>query len=145
VPLTETRRSRLPLAFPEVETDPTANVYLNVNLQGESAGFRSNRRGGISVPMYSDLKRHDMGPSLMEHTGDALAADFITPRLWGVADTAPYLHDGRALTLRDAIEMHDGGGLAAANDFAALAEAVKIDLLAFLDTLRVPRNPNRDL
>ncbi|MCP3962561.1 MAG: hypothetical protein GY719_32375, partial [bacterium] len=101
--------------------------------------------GGIKVPMYSALKRHHMGDSLAENTGDPLDPYFITPRLWGIADTAPYLHDGRALTLRDAIEMHDGEGLAAANDFAALPEATKVDLLAFLDTLRTPSNPNGDL
>ncbi len=145
LPLTRTLSSRLPIAFPEVETDPTANVFLHVELRGEPAGFRPDRLGGIIVPMYSDLKRHHMGDSLAEHTGDPLDPYFITPRLWGVADTAPYLHDGRALTLREAIEMHDGEGLAAANDFAALPEAMKVDLLAFLDTLRTPRNPNWDL
>jgi len=36
--------------------------------------------------------------------------------LWGVADTAPYLHDGRAATLDEAIRLHAakpsvGGGL----------------------------------
>ncbi len=145
IPVTHTRSSRLAIAFPEVETDPTANVFIEVELRGGSAGFRRGWRGGIMVPMYSDLKRHHMGDSLSEHTGDPLDAYFITPRLWGIADTAPYLHDGRALTLRDAIGMHDGAGLEAAGDFAALSEAMKVDLLAFLDTLRTPRDPHRDL
>ncbi len=57
----------------------------------------------------------------------------------------PYLHDGRALTLREAIAMHDGEGLAAADDFVGLTEALKVELLAFLDTLRTPRDPHRDL
>ncbi len=145
IPLTQTRSTMLPIAFPEVETDPTANVFLEVELLGGSAGFLANRVGGVRVPMYSDLKRHHMGDSLAEHTGDPLDPYFITPRLWGIADTAPYLHDGRALTLRDAIESHDGEGLAAATNFAALPEATKIDLLAFLDTLRTPADPNSDL
>ncbi len=145
VPLIQTRSTMLPIAFPEVETDPTANVFLEVELLGGSADFSANRDGGIKVPMYSDLKRHHMGDSLSGQTGDPLDPYFITPRLWGIADTAPYLHDGRALTLRDAIGLHDGEGLVAASDFAALPEATKIDLLAFLDTLRTPIDPNGDL
>ncbi len=145
IAVTQTLSSMLPIAFPEVATDPTANVFMHVELRGGSAGFRDNKTGGIMVPMYSDLKRHHMGDSLAEHTGDPLDPYFITPRLWGIADTAPYLHDGRALTLRDAIGMHDGEGLAAANDFVGLPEALKVELLAFLDTLRTPRDPHRDL
>lgn len=144
IPVTETRTARLPIAYPEVETDPQANVFLKVNLRDGSAGFQASG-SGILVPMYSDLKRHDMGASLAEHTGDPQASYFITPRLWGVADTAPYLHDGRALTLSEAIEMHDGEGLAAAAEFVALPRARRIDLLAFLDTLRTPLDPNQDL
>jgi CxxC motif-containing protein (DUF1111 family) len=33
---------------------------------------------------------------------------FRTPPLWGLSRTGPYLHDGRAPTIHDAIVMHDG-------------------------------------
>ncbi len=100
---------------------------------------------GVSVPMFSDLKRHDMGPDLAEATGSPLASFFITPRLWGIADTSPYLHDGRALTLTEAIQMHGGEGQSAADNFANLAVRDRLALLTFLRTLRTPENPSDDL
>jgi hypothetical protein len=144
VPTLETNTTRLPIAFPEVETDPLANVFHEVRLD-KASRFKKNRQGGVSVRLFSDLKRHDMGPGLAENTGDALDAHFITPRLWGIADSAPYLHDGRALTLTEAIEAHGGEGQVAADAFALLSDQQKIDLLDALRTLRTPGNPSRDL
>ena len=46
--------------------------------------------------------------------------EYLTPRLWGVADSAPYLHDGRAPSFDYAIAGHDGEGAAARAAFAAL-------------------------
>ena len=34
------------------------------------------------------------------------AAAFLTPELWGVGNTGPWLHDGRAGTLEEAILLH---------------------------------------
>ena len=62
--------------------------------------------------MFSDLKRHDMNPALAETLEPALSpleipnSHFVTARRWGIADTAPYLHDGRAATLYQAIRYH---------------------------------------
>jgi hypothetical protein len=138
VPALETTTKFLDYAFPEVETDPTLNVYLSTNLTKE-AGFKHNGLGGVTVPAYSDLKRHDMGPALAETTGNpAVDPFFITPRLWGITDTGPYLHDGRALTLRQAIESHGGEGQFARDNFVALSAGDQIDLLQFLNSLRTP-------
>ena len=103
VPAIETRSSLLPYRFPEVETDPTQNVFMQVDLTATTAGFIGRPTGGMEVQLFSDLKRHDMGPELAESFGSHLDSQFITARLWGVADTAPYMHDGRATTLTDAI------------------------------------------
>jgi len=145
VPQLRTRSDRLGLAFPEIAEDPTANVYMRVKLRGKPAGFDRADGGGIRVPMFSDLKRHDMGPQLSESTGSELDSHFVTARLWGVADTAPYMHDGRALTLREAIEMHGGEGAEAAGAFLLLSDRQQSDVLYFLHSLRVPDRPNRDL
>jgi len=143
VPELETDTKFLPIAFPEVETDPMANVFLLANMQGGSAGLRANGQGGIRVPLFSDLKIHDVGTS--DPTSAPNAGDFITPRLWGIADTAPYMHDGSVLTLTDAIAAHGGEAAVSAAAFGALPGPDQNDLLAFLDTLRVPRNPDSDL
>ena len=86
-----------------------------------------------------------MGPGLAEHTGDALDSYYQTARLWGVADTAPYLHDGRAATLSEAILWHGGEAQASRDLFAGLPDEERTDLLAFLRTLRTPNKPSKDL
>jgi len=55
-----------------------------------------------------------------------------------VADSAPYLHDGRAATLEQAIQMHGGQGQKAANAYGRLSLNEQAALLAFLRTLRAP-------
>lgn len=138
VPALQTTTKFLDYTFPEVETDPTQNVYLSTNLT-KTAGFAANNMGGVTVPAYSDLKRHDMGSALAETTGNpAIDPLFITPRLWGITDTGPYLHDGRALTLRQAIEMHGGEGQFARDNFVNLSASEQTDLLQFLNSLRTP-------
>ena len=55
-----------------------------------------------------------------------------TPSLTGVAATAPYLHDGRAPTLRDVLESARDGGM---GDTSMLSEQDMQDLEAYLRTL----------
>ncbi len=144
VPVLETEDSRLPVSFPEIHTDPFANVYRVVDLGSAPADFRRSGRG-VAVPLFADLKRHDMGPGLAENIDGDLDPFFTTARLWGVADTAPYLHDGRAATLTDAILLHGGEAQTARDAFEALGDAERRRLLAFLRSLRTPLHPNADL
>lgn len=65
--------------------------------------------------------------------------EYRTPPLWGVADSAPYLHDGRATTLRAAIEWHGGEALASKSNFARLSEQEQVAILKFLETLKAPQ------
>lgn len=63
------------------------------------------------VRLYSDLLLHDMGSlgdGITQET--ATGREFRTPPLWGAAGSAPYLHDGRAVTIHDAVVAHDGEG-----------------------------------
>jgi hypothetical protein len=140
-----TRSKKLPLAHPEDATDPSANVYGEINLK--KVGFKGHANGGVKVPLFSDLKRHDMGPRLAEtfERGDLPNEDFITARLWGIADTAPYLHDGRATTLYQAIEFHGGEAQTVRDAFLALSNGDQELLLGFLMKLRVPNEPNVDI
>ncbi|MBV1859208.1 MAG: hypothetical protein KUG77_12410 [Nannocystaceae bacterium] len=93
--------------------------------------------GELRVPLYSDLKRHAMGDALAEARGDGgVAADvFLTPPLWGIARSRPYLHDGRAPTLEDAILLHGGEAEASRDAFAALEEPDRAPLRVFLTAL----------
>jgi mono/diheme cytochrome c family protein len=98
------------------------------------------------VALYSDMKRHDMGPGLAEKNGQisdnkVTGVDprwFITTKLWGVADTAPYLHDGRAKTLEEAIVAHGGEAEPTRQAFQAMSTDDQEHLVQFLKSLRSP-------
>jgi len=64
--------------------------------------------------------------------------EWRTPPLWGFRDSAPYLHDGRAQTLEQAVAMHGGQGSAAAQAFFALSPRERLALEGFLKSLVAP-------
>ncbi|WP_040771352.1 di-heme oxidoredictase family protein [Novipirellula maiorica] len=71
---------------------------------------------------------------------DVLQREWKTPPLWGVADSAPYLHDGRAATLTEAIQWHGGEAEASKQAFIKLKEEQRELLLTFLKSLKSPIN-----
>lgn len=93
---------------------------------------------GYPVWLFSDLKRHDMGTAnVARHSQRGVAIrEYLTPRLWGVADSAPYLHDGRAPTFDYAIAGHDGEGAAARAAFLAVPWEDRGPLRVYLMALR---------
>jgi len=62
--------------------------------------------------------------------------EYLTPRLWGVADSGPYLHDGRAPSFDYAIAGHDGEGAAARAAFDAVPPEDRGPLRVYLMALR---------
>ena len=64
--------------------------------------------------------------------------EWRTPPLWGTADSAPYLHDGRAETLVDAIALHGGEADACTKRFFELPVGERMAVLEFLSCLRAP-------
>jgi hypothetical protein len=109
----------------------------------ETAGVVRVPLGSATVELFSDLKRHKMG-SLLAEPGDqnGIPADvFKTQPLWGIADSGPYLHDGSADTIEEAIVKHGGEGseaLPAAQAFNNLSPEDRDDLLRFLGSLVLP-------
>ena len=89
------------------------------------------------IPLYSDLLLHDMGPELADgvRMKEASGSEFRTQPLWGVAATGPYLHDGRADTVEEAIDAHGGEGEASRDAFRALPAGERRQLLAFVASL----------
>ena len=146
---------RIDLTDPGDPADLPAFLFDRLPAEGD---------GRVMVPLYSDLRTHDMGRGLtdvtVQQTDDPAVSipprHFLTRPLWGVADTAPYLHDGRALTLRDAIRGHalrpDAAAPFDADDLDPSSEAFEVvntfenaltdderaAVLAFLGTLRLP-------
>jgi CxxC motif-containing protein (DUF1111 family) len=64
--------------------------------------------------------------------------EWKTPPLWGVADSAPYFHDGGAATLEQAILRHRADALSVTTAYRALPGADQQALIAFLRTLKAP-------
>ncbi len=88
------------------------------------------------VVAYTDLLLHDMGPQLADIClGLATPSEFRTEPLMGVRLKAQFLHDGRAKTLEQAIQLHAGEAAAARDRFLALPAGDRAALIAFLKTL----------
>jgi len=88
------------------------------------------------VRAFTDLLLHDMGPDLADIClGQALPSEFRTEPLMGLRFASTFLHDGRASTIRQAIELHGGEALGARNRFLQLTELEKYALVKFLKTL----------
>jgi hypothetical protein len=118
---------------------------LRVDLAREGADPRlapDAQSGAFRLFLFSDLKRHDVGPKLAEARADrgAPAAQFLTRPLWGVARSRPYLHDARAALLEDAILLHGGEAQQARDAYAALGDVDRGALRLLLTSLsRAPR------
>jgi len=110
---------------------------FNLLQQGEQP------RGDDRVTLFSDLRRHDLGPGLadaQDHPDGVARAQFLTRPLWGLAESAPYLHTGQAVTIPDAILAHGGEAQGARDAFAALPPDRQADLHIFLLSLtRAPK------
>jgi len=117
---------------------------LRVDLAREGAQPRVEKDpdGRYRVYLFSDLKRHRVGKNLAEERSyrAVLSNQFITPPLWGLVRSRPYLHDGRAPTYVTAIRAHSGAAQEAADAFLALDEFEAAPLRMFLASLtRSPR------
>jgi CxxC motif-containing protein (DUF1111 family) len=89
------------------------------------------------VNLFSDLLVHDMGDGLADgiSQGEAGPREFRTAPLWGLRDLSTFLHDGRAASITEAVQAHDGQGRRARDAFNALPPRDRSDLLQFLGSL----------
>ena len=101
---------------------------------------------GAVEGIYSDLLLHDMGTDLADSGSyygviespsaeGARSREWRTPPLWGFRDSGPYLHDGRAETLEEAVAMHGGQGQPAAHKFFGLKPRERLQVQTFLNSL----------
>jgi len=114
-----------------------AGIKLNLATDNKTPHPASNADGSITVELWSDFKRHDVGTLLADSKpfNQIAANQFITPPLWGIADSAPYLHDGRAPTLSDAIIQHAGDALSVEQAYGRLTADQQAQIQEFLGTL----------
>jgi mono/diheme cytochrome c family protein len=134
----------------DVETvyDPANGIFNNLfatarplfNSTDDGSGFPA-----IKVPrlqpflvrnVFSDFKRHDLGPNFYERNYDRTTrTQFMTTPLWGVGSTGPYGHDGRSINLTEVILRHGGEAQAARDNFARLPAYIRGVMLEFLNSL----------
>lgn len=84
-----------------------------------------------TVRPYTDLLLHDLGDEM----ADVTTRSWRTAPLWGLRDGGPYLHDGRATSLAEAILWHGGEAGAARERFRTAGGDERAALLAFLAQL----------
>jgi CxxC motif-containing protein (DUF1111 family) len=130
------------LAIPTGRDEPAASLVSQGATLFRGAGCIACHTASLpgaagDVPLYSDLLLHDMGPALDDGVVQGVAGgrDWRTTPLWGLGLRSRYLHDGRARSLRAAIQAHGGEAAAAAGRFRNMTEAEREALLAFLNSL----------
>ncbi len=103
--------------------------------------------GGVSG-VYSDFLLHQIAErkasGYSEETSVPLPEDhprpdeWKTPPLWGVADSAPYFHDGATPSLEAAIKRHRGDAQLVTHAFESLDHADRAAIVGFLKSLKAP-------
>ena len=132
----------LPTEPTTISTGYGAKFFLEAGCQNCHTPMMTTGSNSVSalhlktVMLYSDLLLHDMG-KLGDGIGQGSAGvrDMKTPPLWGVRVSGPYLHDGRARTLDDAIRAHDGEGRVARDRYLKLTREQQQLLVQFLESL----------
>jgi CxxC motif-containing protein (DUF1111 family) len=93
---------------------------------------------------YTDLLLHDMGRGLDDGytEGNAKTYEWRTPPLWGLGLSPNsqggqffLMHDGRAKSIEEAIQLHGGEAAASKNNFNQMATSERYAILKFLKSL----------
>ncbi len=132
-----------PLTFDITKDQPDNVIMIGNRVLRRLGSLEVNAAGKAVVRSFGDLKRHEMGPRLAETIANPVpGTSFVVPQsvvltteLWGLGSSAPYLHDGRATTIEEAIIEHGGEAQASRDRFRALDQANQNDVLAFLNNL----------
>ena len=120
---------------------PAYSLALSAAAERGRALFASPRTG-CSVchpaPLYTDLRQHDVGTA--SSYGEWFGPKIDTPTLRFLYDSAPYLHDGSAATLRDVLTVANPNDKHGTTSHLTAQEID--DLVAFL--LALPLRPDQE-
>jgi hypothetical protein len=128
----------VPVHTEKADTTGGAGITIDLRTANHDPKPAVNADGSMTIEVFTDFKRHKMGPSLADSKNfNQIAADeFITPPLWGIRDSAPYLHDGRARTLLDAVLLHgEGEDKFSVDSFKALSADDQQKIVEFMESL----------
>jgi mono/diheme cytochrome c family protein len=127
-----------PIHIEPADTTGGPGIALNLATQTKTPRPAVNANGSMTVEIWSDFRRHDMGLEDCDskNFNQIGACFFMTPPLWGIRSTGPWLHDGRAATLLDSILLHGGGDdVFSVNAFKALSADDQQKLVEFMQSL----------
>jgi hypothetical protein len=113
-------------------------VVIDLATQGAQPRIEAPAEGGpYRVYAFTDLKRHDVGPLLKENRPDRGVAreQFLTRPLWGLSRSRPWMHDGRAPTIDDAVLLHAGDAQKERDIYAAMTNDERAPVRMFLTGL----------
>lgn len=105
---------------------------------GKVAGIYSDLMLHSLTSKESDGYRHEIQVEVPLPDTHPTPDEWRTAPLWGVADSAPYFHDGLSETLEAAILRHFGDAVVVRKAFVNLPAGDQAAVLAFLNTLRAP-------
>jgi CxxC motif-containing protein (DUF1111 family) len=111
------------------------------------------------VPAFTDLKIHDITTGPDDPNAEALDQNqpvsgdnffagngkFITKKLWGFANSGPFMHHGKFTTIRESILAHSGEALSTRIAFQSLSSYDQGSIVEFLKTLQILPKGTRDL
>ena len=124
-----------------------AGIYSDLLLHNMGPSLGDSGAYGVNVPDSSEEVQPSVLPLVVDATlpnggreaiVGAKRQEWRTPPLWGLRDSGPYLHDGRAATLEQAIALHGGEGQKTAQRFFTLSRDERSRLMTFLKSLVAP-------
>jgi len=93
--------------------------------------------GNKRIRPFGDFLLHDVGTGdgIVQNGGQATKNDLRTAPLWGVRTRDRLMHDGESLTRNEAILRHAGEATGVINNYRALSDNQKSQLVTFLNSL----------
>src|SRR5437868_6421520 len=88
-----------------------------------------------TVPLQTRTPVKSRTPRVVQ--GGVPTDQFITKKLWGFYSEPPFMHNGRATTITEAILMHGGEAQAAREAFTILSQGERNQLIECLKSLQV--------
>jgi CxxC motif-containing protein (DUF1111 family) len=123
----------------DIQVQQVTNPYYGgTSIQTVDNGTTYATDSGLTTVVPSPKDKKVCILTRYEPVKTSLAQEWRTPPLWGLADSAPYLHDGRAESVLEAIVQHGGEAEACLQRFLALPTAERLAMLEFLACLRAP-------
>ena len=113
--------------------------------------LKPDAHGVVWVPAFTDLKLHDITSGPNDPNAEPLDQNqpatsskffagntrFLTRKLWGMANSGPFMHHGMFTTMREAVLAHAGEAVSSRHAFDALIPYEKDCVIEFLKTLQV--------